>query len=85
FNPFTGYVDTSVRIDPTQFSLISIQSDFYYFNGGENGFSDLLNEINAYNFAKRFNKFGEVEYITVSKEGDVSYNEYVLAIESGVD
>jgi hypothetical protein len=85
FNPFTGEVDASYRINPSQFSLISIQSDFYYYYGGENGFNDLLNEINAYNFAKRFNKFGEVEYVTISENGDVSYNEYVLSIESGVD
>lgn len=85
FDPFTGDVDASFRINPTQFSLISIQSDFYYYYGGENGFNDLLNEINAYNFAKRFNKFGDVDYVTISENGDISHNEYVLSIESGVD
>lgn len=85
FDPFTGDVDASFRINPTQFSLISIQSDFYYYYGGENGFNDLLNEINAYNFAKRFNKFGDIDYVTIAENGDILHNEYVLSIESGVD
>lgn len=80
-----GIPNAGTRINPSQFSLISIQSDFYYYSGGSNGFSSLLNEINAYNFARRFNKYGEIDYINVDIDGNITNNDYVLAIESGVD
>lgn len=85
FDPVTGIADANFRINPNQFSLISIQSNFYYWEGGRNGFNILLNEINAYNFAKRFNKYGEIDYVTVGADGKITNNDYVLAIESGVD
>jgi hypothetical protein len=85
FDPATGIATPGLRINPNQFSLISIQSDFYYWEGGRNGFNILLNEINAYNFAKRFNKYGEIDYVTVGVDGKITNNDYVLAIESGVD
>lgn len=79
-------VPGGLRLDPSQFSLIpSTSYIFKYFEGGKNEFANLLNEINAYNFANRFNKFGEINYINIDKNGLETLNDYVLSIESGVD
>jgi len=82
----TNTIDVSeTRLNPSQFSLIPINSVFTYIRGGSNGFGSILNEINAYNFAKRFNQSGDVNYITVTLNGDITLNDYVLTIESGAD
>lgn len=73
------------RLNPSQFSLIPINGTFTYVNGGSNGFGSILNEINAYNFAKRFNQFGDINYVTVTTDSSIVFNDYVLTIESGVD
>jgi len=87
FDLSTGTEDpVFLRMQPVDFSLIpSTSAIFSYYSGGSNGFAKLLNEVNAYNFAKRFNKFGEINYINIDKEGNVTYNDFVLSIESGVD
>lgn len=82
----TNTVDISeTRLNPSQFSLIPINSTFTYVNGGVNGFGAKLDEINAYNFANRFNQYGSIEYITIANNGSVTLNDYVLSIESGTD
>ncbi len=74
------------RLDPTSFALIPATSYiFKYYAGGKNEFANLLNEINAYNFANRFNTFGEINYINIDKNGVETFDDYVLSIESGVD
>jgi hypothetical protein len=69
----TNAVDISgTRLNPSQFSLIPINSTFTYVNGGVNGFGAKLDEINAYNFANRFNQYGSIEYITIANNGSVT-------------
>jgi hypothetical protein len=87
FDTATGKeVPGGVRLNPQDFSLVpSASYIFKYYQGGKNEFANLLNEINAYNFANRFNKFGEVNYINVDKSGKITNNDFVLSIESGVD
>lgn len=87
FDENTGQeVPGGIRLDPSQFSLVpSTSYIFKYFQGGKNEFSNLLNEINAYNFANRFNKFENINYINIDKNGVETSNDYVLSIESGVN
>jgi len=75
----------SVRVNPTQFSLIPINATFKYYAGGKNGFANILNEVNAYRFANKFNTFGDIKYTNISVDGKITYNDYVLSVESGVD
>jgi hypothetical protein len=75
----------SVRLNPSNFSLIAINGEFKYSKGGRNGFTNILNETNAYNFAKKFNQYGNINYATVNIDSSVTLNDFVLNIESGVD
>ena len=75
----------NVRLSPAQFGVIPTDSTFSYFEGGRNGFNILLNEINAYRFANRFNKFGDISYINIDENGNITENDYVLSVESGVN
>jgi len=75
----------STRLNPSNFSLIAINGEFKYSKGGRNGFTDILNEVNAYNFTKRFNQFGDITYTTINIDSSVTLNDFVLNIESGVD
>lgn len=84
FDLLTGSpVPAGTRLDPTQYPLIN--TTFKYYRGGENGFDALLNQVNAFNMAKRFNQYGEINYVTIDTEGNTILNDYVLSIESGVD
>ena len=71
------------RMQFTDLSLVSIGTKFTYYNAGSNKFANLLEEINAHNFAQRFNKFGDIEYITVLNDGSIQRNDFSLSIESG--
>ena len=57
---------------------------FKYFNSGSNEFSNILEELNASSFAERFNKYGDIEYTTILKDGSEIKDEFVLNVESGV-
>jgi hypothetical protein len=35
--------------------------------------------------SKRFNSFGQVNYVTIAEDGTETFNDFVLSIESGVD
>lgn len=59
-------------------------TSFYYWEGGKSGWSNILGEIVSYKFAKRFNEFGNIEYITVTSDGELA-NRYVLEIQDGVE
>lgn len=74
---------TGERMQFADFSLVGIGTRFTYFNAGSNEFANLLEKINAYNFAQRFNKFEDIEYITVLKDGSLKHNEFSLSVESG--
>ena len=73
----------SSRFQPANFSLVSISTPFEYFEAGSNEFANLLEELNANNMADRFNKFGDIEYITVDLDGNLTYRDFALEIESG--
>lgn len=87
FDVNTGQeVAGNIRMNPQDFSLIPASSYiFTYYEGGKNEFANLLNEVNAYNFANRFNKFEEITYINIDKNGVETFDDYVLSVESGVD
>lgn len=87
FDVNTGQeVPGGIRLNPQDFSLVPASSYiFTYYQGGKNEFANLLNEVNAYNFANRFNKFEDINYINIDKNGVETQNDYVLSVESGVD
>ena len=58
--------------------------EFKYWKTGKSGWKNVLEEIVSYKFAQRFNKFGDIEYITVNKE-NIKYNEFVLEVQDGVE
>ena len=68
--------------DPT---LQLPRNDFKYFKGGEEGFTKLLEDVVAYNFANRFNQFGQITYTTINSLGEEINNEFVLGVEDGQD
>lgn len=86
FNPIDGTIsNNNFRLDPSQFGLIPLNAIFKYYDGGKNQFASILNQINAYNFANRFNRSDGINYITVDESGNIINNQYVLSIESGTD
>ena len=64
-------------------ALIPVTTQFYYYRGGASGFKFLLEEIAAYNYADRFNKFGDISYTTITTEGQELKDRFILGIESG--
>ena len=73
----------ATRMPQSNFSLVPINEDFFYFEAGSNEFTNLLEEINAYNMSERFNKFGDIDYVTVNLDGSLTYRDFALSIESG--
>ena len=73
------------RFDIQNFSLVVNTGPFYYLQGGANEFANLLDSISAYKYSKRFNSFGQVNYITITEDGTRIDNDFVLSVESGVD
>lgn len=84
FDSITGEV-TNVRLNPSQFSLIALNSEFKYYEGGLNQFALILNQINAYNFANILNKNNGINYVDVDVNGNITNNKYTLAVQSGTD
>jgi len=76
---------TTNRLNPSQHSLININSQFTYHDGGKNIFGKLLNSVNAYRMATRFNTHDNVTYINVNVDSIITYNDYMISIESGVN
>jgi hypothetical protein len=66
-------------------SVISRLTTFYYWRGGEAAYKKLLEDFVAYNFANKFNNFGDIDYITITTSGEELYNRFVLGVEDGVD
>lgn len=75
----------AIRLAPQFISLISEGGDFYYSQGGANEFANLLDSISAYKYSKRFNSFGQINYVTIAEDGTETVNDFVLSVESGVD
>jgi hypothetical protein len=66
-------------------SVVSRQTQFYYWRGGASGFKFLLEEIVANNFADRFNQFGSIQYLTITETGEQLQNRFILEVEDGVE
>lgn len=82
--PILNQPDT--RLNPQLMALVPLTGPFNYSRGGENEFANLLDSISAYRYSKRFNSFGQINYITIPADGsDPIENDFVLSIESGVD
>ena len=79
-NPIPG----SGEIDDLTLSSLPANTQFYYWRGGESGWKNLFEEIVSYRFAKKFNNFDNVQYITVTSTGE-SFNEFILEVQDGVD
>lgn len=75
-------VGADVLEDP---SVISRNHTFYYWRGGEAAYTQLLEDFAAYNFANKFNNFGDIDYLTITESGEEQYNRFVLSVEDGTD
>lgn len=65
---------------------VPIDANFRYWRGGEDGFTNLLDKIVAYNYVNKFNRFEDVQYITIKKDGVVSTKpEFCLEIQDGTE
>ena len=83
--PYPIIGDPNSRLNVGLISLIPETGPFYYSRGGANEFANLLDSISAYRYSKRFNSFGQINYVTVAEDGTLSGNDFVLSVESGVD
>jgi hypothetical protein len=79
---FSG-LDTGVA-PLTDLRSIPLNTDYFYWQGGAGGYNNLLEEIVAYNFVDRFNKFGDINYLTVDETGEYQ-NRFVLEVEDGTE
>ena len=61
-----------------------LNTEYLYWQGGAGGYKNLLEEIVAYNFVDRFNKFGNVNYLTVDETGEYT-NRFNLEVEDGTE
>ena len=78
-------IPTTSRLSSSEFGLIGLGTQFTYLSAGSNEFSNILEQLNAYNFAERFNKYGDIEYTTILKDGSIVKDQFVLSVESGTD
>jgi len=78
-------IPTTSRLSSSDFGLIGLGTQFTYLSAGSNEFSNILEQLNAYNFAERFNKYGDIEYTTILKDGSIVKDQFVLSVESGTD
>jgi hypothetical protein len=84
FNPSIPSPGTG-RLQPQFMALVPEIGPFSYSQGGANEFANLLDSISAYRYSKRFNSFGQINYITIAEDGTETLNDFVLSVESGVD
>ena len=68
----------------TDISSVPFSTVYSYWQGGAGGYSNLFEEIVAYNFADRFNKFGNISYTTIDETGEFN-NRFVLEVEDGTE
>jgi hypothetical protein len=71
-------------ISDADIAALPSNTEFKYWRTGVSGWKNVLEEIVSYKFAQRFNKFGDITYITVNKD-NVSYNDFVLEVQDGVE
>jgi len=88
--PFTledGPVFGGFPLDPQLLDYIPTSTVFKYWRTGSAGWKNILEEIVSYNFAKRFNNFGEVFYTRVDGNfPDQEFiDDFVLEVQDGVE
>jgi hypothetical protein len=83
FDPITGPLPDLPPMTINDIALVDINTTFQYYRGGASGFKFLLEELVSYNYANRFNKYGDISYITVDEEGNELQDKFVLGVESG--
>ena len=83
FDPVLGPQPDLPPMTIADIALVPITTSFYYYRGGASGFKFLLEEIVSYNYANRFNKFGDISYITITESGEQLNDRFILGIESG--
>jgi hypothetical protein len=79
-----GPVFNAPPIDLNILKKIPWNSRVFYWKAGAGGWKNLLEEIVSYNFAKRFNQYGDITYTTVNKNEEIN-NGFVLEIQDGID
>lgn len=84
FNINTGIADYSSSLPAAQISQVPVDTQFNYWGTGQSGWINIFEEIVSYNFASRFNKFGDIQYKTITEDGEFE-NDFVLEIEDGVE
>ena len=74
--------NTKKKLD--NISEVPISNQFEYYQGGANGFTNVLNKIIAYNYSNKFNNQNDVRYITVNKL-ETKEQEFYLQIQDGTE
>ena len=77
-------VSSGILIPDSVIASIPPDQVFKYWRTGDGGWKSLFEEIVSYKYANRFNKFGEIDYITIDETGE-TLNDFVLQVEDGVD
>lgn len=80
-NPTGPQPDGIPLVNP---QAVPLNTEYIYWQGGAGGYTNLFEEIVAYNFADRFNKFGDINYLTINTDGEFS-NQFVLEVEDGTE
>jgi len=63
---------------------IPLNTEYFYWKGGAGGYTNMFNEIVAYNYIDRFNKLGNINYLTIDETGEYQ-NRFVLEVEDGTE
>ena len=84
FDPANGPQSGGQGITDAQIASIDISNtEFNYWQTGSAGWKYLFEEIVSYNFANRFNQYGDIKYTTITESGE-STNDFVLEVQDGV-
>lgn len=77
---------TDTSLSSLSFSQIT-NANYYYINGGQNAHGEVLSKLSAKYVHELLetNNTSDVEYITVKEDGTLSYNQFILNIDDGVD
>lgn len=87
FDPSNGPI-LGEPVDGQTLDSIPTDTEFIYWKTGSAGWKNILDQIVSYNFAKRFNNFGEITYSTVGNGITRDFaldSEFVLEVQDGVD
>ena len=68
----------------TNLTSAPLNTDYFYWQGGSGDYTNMFNEIVAYNYIDRFNKLGNINYLTIDGTGEYQ-NRFVLEVEDGTE